>query len=80
MDARHDLGKFITELTVAQRGGVLSSGRDARSDLLIAQRGVMMSTRSVPSHRWIGEPKQSMNRQCGLAHSRDGDRELDTDG
>ncbi|WP_221325039.1 hypothetical protein [Actinoplanes sp. L3-i22] len=49
MKARHDLGKFITELPVAQRGVVLSSGREARSDLLIAQRGVMMSTRSVPS-------------------------------
>ncbi|WP_269748420.1 MULTISPECIES: hypothetical protein [Actinoplanes] len=42
MDARHDLGKFITELTVAQRGVVLSSGREARSNPLIAQRGVMM--------------------------------------
>jgi hypothetical protein len=51
MKARHDLGKFITELPVAQRGVVLSSGREARSDLLIAQRGVMVSTRSVPSHR-----------------------------
>ncbi|WP_436524931.1 hypothetical protein [Actinoplanes sp. HUAS TT8] len=51
MKARHDLGKFITELPVAQRGVVLSSGREARSDLLIAQRGVMVSTRSVLSHR-----------------------------
>ncbi|WP_203749999.1 hypothetical protein [Actinoplanes cyaneus] len=51
MKARHDLGKFITELPVAQRGVVLSSGREARSGLLIAQRGVMVSTRSVASHR-----------------------------
>ena len=51
MEARQDLGKFITELPVAQRGVVLSSGREARSDPLIAQRGVMVSTRSVPSHR-----------------------------
>src|SRR3569833_3386153 len=28
MEARHDLGKFITELTVAERGAVLSSGRE----------------------------------------------------
>jgi hypothetical protein len=27
MEARHDLGKFITELAVAERGAVLSSGR-----------------------------------------------------
>lgn len=42
MKAQRDLGKFITELPVAQRGVVLSSGREARSDLLIAQRGVMV--------------------------------------
>ena len=30
MKARHDLRKFITELTVAQRCAVLSSGRDAQ--------------------------------------------------
>ncbi|MBB4695983.1 hypothetical protein [Paractinoplanes abujensis] len=28
MQARHDLRKFITELSVAQRGAVLSSGRE----------------------------------------------------
>ena len=28
MEARHDLGKFITELPVAERGAVLSSGRE----------------------------------------------------
>ena len=28
MEARHDLRKFITELPVAQRGAVLSSGRE----------------------------------------------------
>ena len=28
MQARHDLRKFITELPVAQRGAVLSSGRE----------------------------------------------------
>jgi hypothetical protein len=28
MEARHDLRKFITELPVAERGAVLSSGRE----------------------------------------------------
>jgi hypothetical protein len=28
VEARHDLGKFITELAVAERGAVLSSGRE----------------------------------------------------
>ncbi|MBO3742072.1 hypothetical protein [Actinoplanes flavus] len=51
MEARHDLGKFITELSVAQRGVVLSSGRGVSGELMIAQGGVMVSTRSVPSHR-----------------------------
>jgi hypothetical protein len=31
MEARHDLGKFITELAVAERGAVLSSGRELRA-------------------------------------------------
>jgi hypothetical protein len=31
MEAHHDLRKFITESAVAQRCGVLSSGRDASS-------------------------------------------------
>jgi hypothetical protein len=30
MEAGHDLGKFITELPVAERGAVLSSGRELR--------------------------------------------------
>ncbi|MFD1365348.1 hypothetical protein [Actinoplanes sichuanensis] len=51
MRARHDLGKFITELSVAQRGAVLSSGRGGVDELVIAQCGVMVSTRSVASHR-----------------------------
>ena len=33
MEARHDLRKFITELPVAQRCAVLSSGRDAESSI-----------------------------------------------
>ncbi|GGN25890.1 hypothetical protein FHR83_007372 [Actinoplanes campanulatus] len=51
MEARHDLGKFITELSVAQRGVVLSSGRGVSGELMIAQGGVMVSARSVLSHR-----------------------------
>jgi hypothetical protein len=43
MEARHDLRKFITELPVAQRGPVLSSGRELlvpdRRGRKIAQRG-----------------------------------------
>jgi orotate phosphoribosyltransferase len=31
MEARYDLGKFITESTIAQRRDVLSSGREASS-------------------------------------------------
>jgi hypothetical protein len=31
MEARHDLGKFITELAVAERGAVLSSGRELQA-------------------------------------------------
>jgi|1186.fasta_scaffold992549_1 hypothetical protein len=31
MEGRHDLRKFITELPVAQRGAVLSSGREVRA-------------------------------------------------
>jgi hypothetical protein len=33
MEAHHDLRKFITELPVAQRCAVLSSGRDAESSI-----------------------------------------------
>jgi len=45
MEARHDLRKFITELPVAERGAVLSSGREvlvpSRLGREIAQRGGM---------------------------------------
>ncbi|MEU4692151.1 hypothetical protein [Actinoplanes sp. NPDC023714] len=54
MKARHDLGKFITELAVAQRGAVLSSGRgqlSSESGEKIAQCRVMVSMRCVPVHR-----------------------------
>ncbi|MFF0377580.1 hypothetical protein [Actinoplanes missouriensis] len=55
MEARHDLGKFITELAVAQRGVVLSSGRELLGSesgvQKIAQCRVMVSMRSVAGHR-----------------------------
>lgn len=51
MQARHDLRKFITELTVAQRGAVLSSGRvlpaPGRPVRKIAQGGEMTTSRRV---------------------------------
>ncbi|WP_213012926.1 hypothetical protein [Paractinoplanes toevensis] len=51
MEARYDLRKFITELSVAERGAVLSSGRvvlaPSRLGREIAQRGEMATTRWV---------------------------------
>jgi hypothetical protein len=51
MEARHDLRKFITELAVAERGAVLSSGRavlaPSRLGREIAQRGEMTTARCV---------------------------------
>jgi hypothetical protein len=48
MQARHDLRKFITELSVAQRGAVLSSGRElpvpGRLVREVAQGGEMLSS------------------------------------
>ena len=51
MEARHDLRKFITELAVAERGAVLSSGREhlvpGRPGRVIAQCGEMTTARLV---------------------------------
>src|SRR4051812_39127141 len=51
MEARHDLRKFITELPVAERGAVLSSGRGVlvpgHPGREIAQRGGMTTARLV---------------------------------
>ncbi|WP_250000673.1 hypothetical protein [Actinoplanes sp. M2I2] len=59
MQARHDLRKFITELPVAQRGAVLSSGREllvpGRPVQKIAQGGEMTTPRRV---RASGETDQ----------------------
>ncbi|MBU2670070.1 hypothetical protein KOI35_41850 [Actinoplanes bogorensis] len=50
MQARHDLRKFITELSVAQRGAVLSSGRElpvpGRLVREVAQGGEMTVVRA----------------------------------
>jgi hypothetical protein len=45
MEAHHDLRKFITELPVAQRCAVLSSGRDA--DCGVAPVGVKLHHRKI---------------------------------
>jgi hypothetical protein len=47
MEAHHDLRKFITELPVAQRCGVLSSGREVDYDL--DPRGVTGWHTAVPA-------------------------------
>lgn len=47
MEARHDLRKFITELPVAQRCDVLSSGRDV--DTGLGSRGVTVPHTAVPT-------------------------------
>ena len=46
MEAHHDLRKFITELPVAQRCAVLSSGREADCD--VALRRVTVQDTAVP--------------------------------
>lgn len=68
MEARHDLGKFITELSVAQRGVVLSSGRGLCGEPAIAQCGVMVATRSVPGHRRgsVGPKNRRIDNVAGL--------------
>jgi hypothetical protein len=51
MEADHDLRKSITGIAVAQRGAMLSSGRDASAGrgrgLLTSQRGAIGSNRQV---------------------------------
>jgi hypothetical protein len=53
MEAHHDLRKFITESVVAQRRGVLSSGREASATAGLArvtvQGGAVRSARCAPS-------------------------------
>src|ERR1700759_717927 len=47
MEVHHDLRKFITESAVAQRCGVLSSGRDAR--LVIGSARMTVQSMAVPA-------------------------------
>jgi hypothetical protein len=47
MDAHHDLRKFISELTVAQRCVVLSSGREV--DCEVDPRRVTVQDKAVPT-------------------------------
>ena len=47
MEAHHDLRKFITELTVAQRCVVLSSGREV--DCHVDPRRVTVQYKAVPT-------------------------------
>ncbi|MBM2616762.1 hypothetical protein JIG36_14460 [Actinoplanes sp. LDG1-06] len=67
MQARHDLRKFITELSVAQRGAVLSSGRElpvpGRLVREIAQGGEMTTPRLV---RASGETDQRPEMDRGI--------------
>ena len=50
MEAHHDLRKFITELTVAQRCVVLSSGREVDCD--VDPRRVTVQYTAVPATGW----------------------------
>jgi hypothetical protein len=72
MEARHDLRKFITELAVAQRGVVLSSGRELLASecgvQMIAQCGVIGSMRSVAGHRrgWVSRNNRRIDNVARL--------------
>jgi hypothetical protein len=56
MEARHDLGKFITELTVAERGAVLSSGRDLGSAFSGQKIAQCVGTATARQARVTGKP------------------------
>ncbi|WP_433723542.1 hypothetical protein ACQP2Y_00570 [Actinoplanes sp. CA-051413] len=77
MEAHHDLRKFITELTVAQRCVVLSSGREV--DCVVDPRRVTVQYQDSSDDRaGVGTAAERIvNQQCGAAHSGGGDRELD---
>jgi hypothetical protein len=66
MQARHDLRKFITELSVAERGAVLSSGREvlvpSRLGRGIAQRGEMTTARCVRTFRCTDQRPETDRR------------------
>jgi hypothetical protein len=64
MEARHDLRKFITELTVAERCGVLSSGRDV-------DRGVGSVRASVQHRKNVGRLTPWAGIESSTANSSD---------
>jgi hypothetical protein len=60
MEARHDLRKFITELATAERGAVLSSGREL---VVPDRRGRKIAHRGNPTTvRWCGASVVSARR------------------
>ncbi|MGX6604467.1 hypothetical protein ACWKSP_20380 [Micromonosporaceae bacterium Da 78-11] len=71
MEARHDLRKFITELPVAERGAVLSSGRELPGSTglvqKVAQRG------EIATARWV-------RTSCKPDHGPETDRRIDNVG
>jgi hypothetical protein len=72
MEARHDLRKFITELPVAERGAVLSSGREvlvpSRLGREIAQRGGMTTARLVRTSPKTDQRPETDRRIDNVGH------------
>jgi hypothetical protein len=66
MEAHHDLGKFVAELPVAQRRGVLSSGREAcrRADQgrTTAQGGAVPAASGSPCGAGSGKEFTNVGR------------------
>jgi hypothetical protein len=61
MEARHDLGKFITELAVAERGAVLSSGRELLGPRYPVQKIALCG--GTATSKWVrvtGKPDQRL--------------------
>jgi hypothetical protein len=50
MEVDHDLRKFVTETPVAQRRGMLSSGREASGE--VRSLPATVQRRTVPMARW----------------------------
>jgi hypothetical protein len=72
VEARHDLRKFITELPVAERGAVLSSGREvlvpSRLGREIAQRGGMATARLVRTLPKTDQRPETYRRIDNVGH------------
>jgi hypothetical protein len=60
MEVHHDLRKFITETVVAESCGVLSSGREARGDIVRHRTTVQHAAVAVAR---LGLPVAGMDRQ-----------------